>query len=332
MTDIAEKIGFAINDFRRDPTSVGPTIKKFKTGVEVIDPKSPLIKECTNLQRTLHMIESTPELRVSEDLCRAAEEHLKNCLGGKKVQRVLVAKETKGIVPENFLTDEYTSVFFHDVYEDPERTVIKLLIDKEDPERWGRQFLCSKDITQIGIAVEEDAANDGENSGVVIIFSEDEQFIDEDDELPREGELYLAFKALDAEKKNRIMIKDVCKALDDMGKDDSDPTLYAMLKELEKGGKEHITWKEFSEHFDNRLRDNKSDKGRKEIFEVFKPQPDYKSIGMEELIRIRDYIGAPYTDEQIKTMLKFNEYDKNGVSYDDYVARLEGTAKADEEE
>ena len=327
------KIFDQINKFRRDPTNVRATIQKLKTGIERLDPKNQMIKDYNNFSRTLHMIDPCTPLRYSEELADAAREYLEKNKKKPPSNRILVGDECEKVVPDNIVLGDYTSVFFHDAFDTPETSVIKLLIDSEDPDRIGRQFLQSNDITQVGIAVDEDAENDGENAMVVFIFSEDERYGKEDDEtLERTGELWEAFKVLDTEDKDRIKIKEVCQALDDMGKDEKDPTLYNMLKELDDGKREIVTWKEFSEHFDSRFRDNKTDKGRREIFNVFQQDESVGVVDAGTLKKIRDTYNIDYTDDQIENMLKMNTYNKHGVAYEDYVERLEGKAKSGQEE
>lgn len=329
MSATAAEIGVyeAINKFRQDPTYVIPYIKNLKTGIARLDPKNEMLKKYDNFVRSLGIFEPQAPLRFSEELSEAARKYLEKCKQKLPDKKILKGeKECKGIVPENYLENEdsLTMVAFHDTYDRPEFTVIRLLIDNEDEELIGRKFLTSELITQVGIAVEE---MEDDEAYCVIIFDDDEYILDDPDfKLDPEfddSELRKAFEALDFDHKNKLNIAKVCEMIKSIGKDKTDPELALMFEELKKSKNEEITYPEFAQHFHSGMIDNESNKGRRRIFEIFKPTAEYESIDMAQLKRINEYVGAGFTDKQIATMLKMNNHSKYGITFDDYVDRLE---------
>ncbi len=332
----AKKICDTINKFRNDPTFLVPYIQNLKNGIARLDPKNEMLKKYDGIIRCLGVLDKVPPLRLSEELCESAKAYLEKCLKKKPEKSILRGeKECKGIVPENFLENEdsMTMVGFYDGYEAPEFQAVRLIYDTEDPETTGRSFITSPEITQVGIAVSEP---DQEEASCVIIFDDDEYVLDDknfklDPEFD-DAELRRAFEALDYQHKNKVNVIKVCDTIKNMGKDKTDPELAQMFEELKKKNYVEISYPEFAQFFHTGMLDNESEKGRKRIFNIFKPTAEFDSIDYSQLKSINEFVHAGFTEQQIRTMLKMNNHNKYGISYDDYVDRLEFKKEHPEDE
>ncbi len=148
----------------------------------------------------------------------------------------------------------------------------------------------------------------------------------EDDDFKIEGvdltELRLAFDSLDIDKNHKLRIKEICEEMDQTGVNESNPTLYRILKEL-NDGRDYVTWPEFANHFNEALGHKEKTKGRKDIYDVFKPTPDAETLDFYQLRNINEYLNLGYTDKELEIMLKYYTRDRHGISFSDYVDRVE---------
>lgn len=323
---MSQKIVAAINKFRQDPTSMQAKMKTLIDGIKAMDPKSKKAKRLDAIQRILPAYEPVSPLNLSDDLCKAAEDYLENNAKRGIKNGVIVGDACKKAgVPENYV-NENTLIYTGDSYEDPDSAVIHMLsCEDADAKENGTRFLISEPITQVGVATNEG----DEEGGFCFIFSEDPALPEEEPEI--EGvdvsdlkDLKQAFEDLQTEEgKNRINLKDLIQFIDDVGKEQTNPTLVRMIKELDDGKTEFVSWPQFAEHFYGKLTDNKSKKGREDIYNIMKPNETYESIDIAQLKEINDKYKVGYDDDRLSKMLTYATDSKYGVSFEDYCRNLD---------
>lgn len=330
MATMEKKTFDYINKFRQNPGVIKSTLQKLVTTITRITPKSPMIKPYNELASQCNSFPKRKPIRLSEELSKAARDFLEAKLQKKDFDEVILeGKSLANIVEPSFITDN-CALILNNGFDSPDAAVYKLLCNPSDKKKIGNKYLLNPEITQIGIAIHEaeereDDNDDEEEEDSYICFIFDKNEVPTDLDFTIDGvdlsELRKAFEIMDYEHKNKLKIKEVLKALEEQGKNESEPTLFQILTELDTG-KEYVTWPEFAKHCNDRMSDKKTEKGKKTIFNIFLPNEKYETIDYSELKELNKYLELGYTDKEIQTMLKMSTQSKMGISYEDYVERL----------
>lgn len=338
LSDEENEMMECLNKFRRDPTCLTKTLKVFILGVERLNPDSKIIDKYKDFKRSLKSQRPCPDLELNEDLCKMAKKYLE-----KKPEKetdgdffILDKDEIKEDLPEEFSTlPKDRLCLVHSDYDRPEISTIKLNENIYDEEGKIKELLRDEDTTYVGLAIGEE--KEDEDQHMVLILSGDplEEPNPEDKNFKIEGvdltELRLAFEAMDIKKKEKLNIREIVKEMAANDYEKVHPTIFKLMNELNDGRK-YVTWPEFAKHFYEGLGDKKTEEGRKNIYDVFKPDSSSSELEFKDLKKINNYLKLNYTDKELRKMLKVTTNDKTGVAYDDYVDRLEGKYEPNKEE
>ena len=167
--------------------------------------------------------------------------------------------------------------------DEPINVLTKILLDKQDRSKEGRDILSDRKFTQVGIAHE---VFDEENM-VILIFATDYVEDEPEYELPPGDltELKKAFEALDIDGKGKLNIKQIMKTMDDMQFFRTDPTLYSIIKDL--SDRDKCSWPKFAVYAKARMTDRESKEGLSTIKSqtITNETPSPSSYSPETLIK-----------------------------------------------
>jgi len=120
-------------------------------------------------------------------------------------------------------------------------------------------------------------------------------------------EIRQAFELFDTNSTGRINPQELKQAMQSLGFDSRNPTIFDMICELDtpeaqkRGG---IQLEEFVQAINNKLGDKESEEGIRRIFQLFVSDPDATTITANDLRRIAKELGESMSKEELDDMLK----------------------------
>ena len=323
MTDKFEKdILSEINSFRSNPRSIQHQIEVLQKGISRLRSNDPFLKEIDNFIASIDRIPKMKPLILNKTLCQIAREEVKKFIKNESSYNpYLTGAQMKGVVPSGFL--EQNAALIADSGADEAETVVpKLLLNKVDKEKKGRQILCTPDYTQVGIASRE---NEGENY-YVIIFANEDSFEEGDPQLP-EGdltELKQAFDLYDHDGSQKIRIKECIEGMKSVNFDKTNPILFDIICDLE--GEEWCSWPKFAYHVYSSITDRNTDQGLRTLFDLFIDDPKKDTITFDTFKRICREVGENMSDDEMKNILEITTQSGNDISFEDFCQYMKLTA------
>ena len=323
MTDKFEKdILSEINSFRSNPRSIQHQIEVLQKGISRLRSNDPFLKEIDNFIASIDRIPKMKPLILNKTLCQIAREEVKKFIKNESSYNpYLTGAQMKGVVPSGFL--EQNAALIADSGADEAETVVpKLLLNKVDKEKKGRQILCTPDYTQVGIASRE---NEGENY-YVIIFANEDSVEEGDPQLP-EGdltELKQAFDLYDHDGSQKIRIKECIEGMKSVNFDKTNPILFDIICDLE--GEEWCSWPKFAYHVYSSITDRNTDQGLRTLFDLFIDDPKTDTITFDTFKRICREVGENMSDDEMKNILEITTQSGNDISFEDFCQYMKLTA------
>ena len=134
-------------------------------------------------------------------------------------------------------------------------------------------------------------------------------------------EIKNAFDKYDLEKTGKIKPKQFLKEMSSMGFNIKAPYIYKLISELdteeaEKNGGVPID--DIFKAINNKLGNTESEEGIKQIFELFKENPDDNTLSLDSLKGIASSFGISITDEEIKNMLEKASESGEGLTFEEF--------------
>ena len=323
MTDKFEKdILSEINSFRSNPRSIQHQIEVLQKGISRLRSNDPFLKEIDNFIASIDRIPKMKPLILNKTLCQIAREEVKKFIKNESSYNpYLTGAQMKGVVPSGFL--EQNAALIADSGADEAETVVpKLLLNKVDKEKKGRQILCTPDYTQVGIASRE---NEGENYYVSIFANEDS--VEEGDPQLPEGdltELKQAFDLYDHDGSQKIRIKECIEGMKSVNFDKTNPILFDIICDLE--GEEWCSWPKFAYHVYSSITDRNTDQGLRTLFDLFIDDPKKDTITFDTFKRICREVGENMSDDEMKNILEITTQSGNDISFEDFCQYMKLTA------
>ena len=323
MTDKFEKdILSEINSFRSNPRSIQHQIEVLQKGISRLRSNDPFLKEIDNFIASIDRIPKMKPLILNKTLCQIAREEVKKFIKNESSYNpYLTGAQMKGVVPSGFL--EQNAALIADSGADEAETVVpKLLLNKVDKEKKGRQILCTPDYTQVGIASRE---NEGENY-YVIIFANEDSVEEGDPQLP-EGdltELKQAFDLYDHDGSQKIRIKECIEGMKSVNFDKTNPILFDIICDLE--GEEWCSWPKFAYHVYSSITDRNTDQGLRTLFDLFIDDPKKDTITFDTFKRICREVGENMSDDEMKNILEITTQSGNDITFEDFCQYMKLTA------
>ena len=127
-------------------------------------------------------------------------------------------------------------------------------------------------------------------------------------------EIKQAFDLFDTNGTGKIDPKELKAAMQSLGFDSKNPTIYQHIDDLDTPESERnggITFDDFVDAINDKLGDKESKEGIRRIFDLFIDDPNADTITLSSLKKISKELGENMSDEELKDMLE--RASKNGV-------------------
>ena len=164
----AESVIKELNKFRANPKSIQHQCELIRKGFSRIKSGDPFLNEIDHFVKSLDTMKQLPSVEYNEVLSNAAKKELPNFRGKASYKKYRRTDDIGGIVPDYYKVAKPAMVA-DDGADEPINVLTKILLDKQDRFKEGRDILCDPRFTQVGIAHE---IFDEENM-VILIFATD---------------------------------------------------------------------------------------------------------------------------------------------------------------
>ena len=309
----AQNVLKELNKFRNDPKSIEHDIELIRKGLSRIRSGDPFLGEIEAFIKTLDSMKQLPSVEYNEVLSNAAKKELPNFRGKSNYKKYRREDALKGLVPDYYMVAK-PALAADDGADDPINVLTKILLDKQDKFKEGRDILCDPKFTQVGIAHE---VFDEENM-VILIFATNYVEDEPNFQLP-EGdltELKKAFDVLDVEGKQKLDMKQIMNAMDEIQFFKTDPTLYSIFKDL--SDKDRCSWPKFATYVNARLTDRESKEGLSTIFNLFIDDPDKNTLSYDTFKKLCSEIDSGLSEKQLGEIMKASTMDGNEITFKEF--------------
>jgi len=321
-TKFAQSVLRELNKFRTNPRSIERQCELVRKGFSRIRHGDPFLKEIDYFIQELQSMNTLPALELNDALTEAAKKELPNFVGKSVYQKYRRAEDVKGIVPDLYMS-AYPAMVADDGADEPINVLTKVLLDKQDRFKEGRNILCDSKFTQVGIAHEVFE----EENWVICIFAS--KIVDDEPEyeLPQGDltELKKAFDILDTNGNQKLDMAEIKKAMDNMRFYQTDPDLYSILKDLSDSDK--CSWPKFANYANKRLTDRKTREGLETIFSLLIDDPDKETISFETFRKICNELDSGLSDEQIKDILQASTSNGKEITFEEFEEYMKNLEK-----
>ena len=312
-TRFAENVIKELNKFRLNPKSIQHQCEVIRKGFSRIKAGDPFLNDIDYFVKALDTMKQLPPVEINEVLSDAARKELPNWRGRTSYKKYRRGDEVKGIIPDYYMVARPAMVA-DDGADDPINVLTKILLDKQDRFKEGRDILCDPKFTQVGIAHE---IFDEENM-VILIFATGYVEDEPEYELP-EGdltELKKAFDILDTEGKQKLNIKEIMKSMDDMQFFKTNPSLYSIFKDL--SDKDKCSWPKFAVYANARMTDRETREGLNTIFNLLIDDPEKGTMSFETFKKICNEIDSGFSEQELYEILKSATNNGNELTFKEF--------------
>lgn len=309
----ADSVIKELNKFRANPKSIQHQCELIRKGFSRIKSGDPFLNEIDYFVKSLDTMKQLPQVEYNEVLSAAAKKELPNFRGKPSYNKYRRTDAIGGIVPEYYKVAK-PALLADDGADEPINVLTKILLDKQDKFKEGRDILCDQKFTQVGIAHE---MFDEENM-VILIFATDYVEDEPEYELPSGdlSELKQAFDILDVNGKQKLNMKEIMKALDDMQFFKTNPTLYSILKDL--SDKEKCSWPKFASFVNARMTDRETKEGLNTIFNLFIDDPNKGTISFETFKKICSEIDCGLSEKELYEIVKASTANGEEITFKEF--------------
>ena len=312
-SQFAQNVLYELNKFRSSPKSIQHQCELVRKGFSRIRAGDPFLNDIDFFLKQLDSMKQLPVLEFNEILSEAAKRELPSFRGKRGYLKYRRSNGVKGIVPEYYLVAS-PALAADDGADDPINVLTKILLDKQDRLKEGRDILCDPQFTQVGIAHE---VYDEENM-IIMIFAR--EFISDEPkfELPFGNitELKKAFDILDADGKEILNMNEIMETLDEMNFNKTDPTLYGIIKDL--SDKEKCSWPKFAYEVNKRMTDRQSREGLRTIFNLFIDNPDKGTITFDTFKKICYEIECGLSEQELNDIFKIAASNGDEITFKEF--------------
>ena len=335
-----------LNKFREYPQSIHKQIELLRKGLSRIKSTDPFLAEIDQFISQLESMKPQKKMTLNPILSKIAQMEAKKFSLDSNYIQYRTGTQLKGILPDSVLKMNIALVADFGA-DEAENQIPKLLLNKIDKKKMGRQFLTNPKFTQVGIGNE---IFENENY-IVFIFADDNvkidqsfltggknekdnkenvkndnlkatkktahvnrEYVEEEDS----GFLKQAFDLLDKDGTQTININDAINAMKRMKFDETNPDLFNLISTSAEDG-DIVSWVQFSSYVNGGLKDRKTEEGLKTIFNLFIDNPENETITFDTFKRICKEIGENMSEEEMQHILENTTEHGNEITFKDFI-------------
>ena len=319
VSKFGEDVLKELNKFRSNPKSIQHQCEVVRKGLSRLSSRDPFLNEIDSFVQSLNSMRQLPSLIFNEQLSFAARNELPNFRGRENYQKYRRMNALNKIVPEQYLTANIAMVA-DDGADAPINVLTKILLDKQDRKKNGRNILCDPQFTQVGIAHEV-----FEEDNMVILIFADKSVEEEKEYYLPEGdltELKKVFDIFDVDGNEKLNIKEILENIDEK----DDPFLYQIFKDV--SDQEKCSWPKFA-HFANiRMTERDTKEGLHTIFDLFIDDPKKNAISFEIFKKICHEFDSGLSEKQLHDI--FQNAAKNGkeITFNEFQEIMNSPSKS----
>ena len=321
-TKFAQSVLKELNKFRSNPRSIQRQCELVRKGFSRIRHGDPFLKEIDYFIQELESMNNLPTLELNNVLTEAAKAELPNFVGKSVYNKYRRNEDVRGIVPDLYMVASPAMVA-DDGADEPINVLTKVLLDKQDRFKEGRNILCDPKFTQVGIAHEVFE----EENWVVCIFAT--RFVDDEPEvdLPKDDltELKKAFDILDTDGKGKLDMTEIKKAMDDMRFYQTNPDLYSILKDL--ADTEKCSWPKFASYVHKKMTDKKTTEGLETIFSLLIDDPEKETINFKTFKKICNELDTGLSEKELKDILESSTENGKELTFEEFEEYMKNIGK-----
>merc|ERR1712070_893324 len=131
-------------------------------------------------------------------------------------------------------------------------------------------------------------------------------------------EIREAFNLFDTDGSGTIDPKELKVAMQSLGFESKNPTIYQMIADLDKDGAGHIDFEEFLDAITSKLGDKETRAGINKIFALFDDDKT-GTVSLKNLKRVAKELGETMTDDELREMIERADSNGDGmISAEDF--------------
>ena len=136
-----------------------------------------------------------------------------------------------------------------------------------------------------------------------------------------------AFELFDANGDGRINAREIRSAMQSIGYDEKNPTVYEVMTELDNPRNKNsggATFNDFCQTVNYRVPERETTEDLRKVFNLFLDDPNSNTTSLESIKRVADELGENIEEIELNAML--NKASKSGarLTFDDFVAIMTG--------
>ena len=136
-----------------------------------------------------------------------------------------------------------------------------------------------------------------------------------------------AFELFDSNGEGKINIREIRGAMQSIGYDEKNPTVYEVITELDNPRSKNsggATFNDFCQTVNYRVPEKETTEDLRKVFNLFLDDPNSNTTTLESIKRVADELGENIEEIELNAML--NKASKSGarLTFDDFVAIMTG--------
>ena len=136
-----------------------------------------------------------------------------------------------------------------------------------------------------------------------------------------------AFELFDSNGDGRINAREIRSAMQSIGYDEKNPTVYEVMTELDNPRNKNsggATFNDFCQTVNYRVPEKETTEDLRKVFNLFLDDPNSNTTSLESIKRVADELGENIEEIELNAML--NKASKSGarLTFDDFVAIMTG--------
>jgi Ca2+-binding EF-hand superfamily protein len=136
-----------------------------------------------------------------------------------------------------------------------------------------------------------------------------------------------AFELFDSNGDGRINAREIRSAMQSIGYDEKNPTVYEVMTELDNPRNKNsggATFNDFCQTVNYRVPEKETTEDLRKVFNLFLDDPNSSTTSLESIKRVADELGENIEEIELNAMLNKASKSRARLTFDDFVAIMTG--------